>query len=145
MSYTKNQHSSQKGFTLVEVIIGVVMVSIAALIMLSFLESGLMHSQDPLEVLDDNFDIFQSIEIVNADYRTRLEQNSAQNINFYVSSDLSSTITGLSSPGVQGAFINFSNPDADRQVTETAATGATMYVKITAQRNNSKMVSIIGN
>lgn len=136
---------NQKGFTLIEVIIGVVMVSIAGLIMLSFLESGLTRSHTPMDVLNDNYDIFQSVEIVNADYRAKLEQSANQNINFYIGTDLSSKITGLSSSGVRGEFIAFSAPDGNRQVTEIAATGPTMYVKITAQKNNSKMVSIIGN
>lgn len=134
-----------KGFTLIESIIGIVMVSIAGLIIMSFLESGLTQSHIPMDVLNDNYDIFQSVEIVNADYRAKLEQNASQDIGFYDNADLSTIIPGLTGPGVRGEFIDFSDPDATRQVTETTAAGPTMYVKITAQKNNSRMISIIGN
>ncbi|MBU1196230.1 MAG: prepilin-type N-terminal cleavage/methylation domain-containing protein [Proteobacteria bacterium] len=145
MKPVNHQTINNSGFTLIEVIIGIVMVSIAAVIMMSFLESGLTQSHTPLDVLSDNYDIYRSMEIVNADYRAKLEQDASQDIGFYVGADLSSKISGLSGASIKGGYIDFSDPDVNRQVTETAAAGATMYVKITAQKNNSKMISILGN
>lgn len=135
----------QDGFTLIEVIITIVMASIAALLMLSFLSSGLLKSHDPLDGLTDNLDIYRAIEIVNADYRNRLEQNAEQDIGFYVDSDLSGKISNLTASGVSGQYIAFSAPDANRKVTETAAAGATMYVKVTAAQGNSRIITLLGN
>ncbi len=133
-----------KGFTLIEVIVGIVMIAIAGVIMLSFLNTGLTRSGDPLVVLDDNYSILKAIEIVNADYRANLENNSLQSINIYVGADLSTTITGLTGIGVKGEYIDFSEPDANRKVNEIASTGS-IYVKITASKNASRLVTILGN
>ncbi len=133
-----------KGFTLIEVIISIMIMSIAAVLMLNYLNTGFARSGDPLIVLDDNYSALQAIEIVNADYRARLESNPAQSMNRYVGNDLSTTITGLSGPGVKGEFVGFSNPDVNRRVNEISATGG-IYVKITASSNNKTIVTLLGN
>jgi len=133
-----------KGFTLIEVIISIVMASIAAAMLINFLGTGVMQSSDPLLVLDDNYSALRGIEIVNADYREKLELDPSQPINIYVGSDLSSTVTELGSIGVAGKFVDFSDPDANRQVSEIISNNS-IYVKITATRNNSKMVTLLGN
>jgi len=120
------------------------MISIAAAMLSTFLGTGFTHSGDPLLVLDDNYSALRGIEIVNADYRGKLELDPSQAINIYVGSDLSGTITELGSIGVAGKFVDFSNPDVNRKVTETVSANS-IYVKITATRNNSKMVTLLGN
>ncbi len=135
---------NSKGFTLIEVIVGIVMLSLASVMLISFLDSGIFQSGDPLLTLDDNYSALRGIEIVNADYRGALELNSSQAINIYVGNDLSSSISELGSIGVSGKFVGFSNPDANRKVTETVS-ASSMYVKITATRNKSKIVTLLGN
>lgn len=135
----------QDGFTLIEVIITIVMVSAAGLMILSFFNLGLTRSADPLQILDDNFQVVRAIEIVNADYRTRLENDPDQDIGFYVSADLSASISGLAGVSVSGQYTDFTNPDASRRVSEQAAGGTSMFVKITAVRNQSRLVTILGN
>ncbi len=133
-----------KGFTLIELIVGIVMLSLAAVMLMSYLDSGISQSGDPLLTLNDNYTVLRGIEIVNADYRGALEANSSQSISRYVGSDLSSTISELGSIGVSGKYVGFSNPDANRKVTETVS-ASSMYVKITATRNQSEMVTLLGN
>ncbi|MFH2092119.1 MAG: type II secretion system protein [Pseudomonadota bacterium] len=139
------KNTGQKGFTLIEVIITIVMISIAGLMMMTFLDVGFTRSGDPMQILDDNYSALRAIEIVNADYRGKLENNPSQDIGFYVSNDLSSKISGLTGIAVSGNYINFGNPDANRQVNEVSAGGATIYVKIVAVKNQSRLVTILGN
>ena len=109
------------------------------------MNSGITTSGNPLMTLDDNYQVVKAIEIINADYRTRLQADPNLSMSRYVSSNLSGTINGLNGITAKGEYIAFSNPDADRQVQEIAAGGTSMYVKITAIRNNSKLIAIIGN
>lgn len=136
---------NKNGFTLIEVIISIIMISIAGLVMITFLGTAFKQSGQPLQILGDNYSVLNAIEIVNADYRARLENNPAQAISFYVATDLSKKITGLTGSGVKGEYIHFSAPDANRKVKEITAAGSTMFVKITATKNNSTLITILGN
>jgi len=136
---------NKNGFTLIEVIISIIMISIAGLVMITFLGTAFKQSGQPLQILGDNYSVLNAIEIVNADYRAKLENNPSQAISFYVETDLSKKITGLTGIGVKGEYINFSAPDANRKVNEITAVGGTMYVKVTATKNNSKLITILGN
>jgi prepilin-type N-terminal cleavage/methylation domain-containing protein len=134
-----------QGFTLIEVIITIVMVSIAGLMLVSFMNSGIASSANPLATLNDNYQVVKAIEIINADYRSRLQADPNLSMSRYVSGNLSGTINGLDGITAKGEYIGFSIPDAGRNVSEVPAGGTSMYVKITATRNNSKLVTIIGN
>lgn len=135
---------NNKGFTLIEVIVIFVMVSIAGLVTLTLMDNEIAKSGDPLLILDDNMDAIRGIEIVNADYRNRLNTDPSQDIGYYTG-DLSGVINGLSGMGVTGQYMDFSAPDANRKVREVTPGGATPYVKITSSQNNSKVITILGN
>lgn len=133
-----------EGFTLIEVIIGIVMAGIAAAMLINLLGTGYLHSGDPLNVLDDNYSALRGIEIVNAHYRAALERDTSHPIDRYVGSDLSGTIKDLGNIGVSGKFVDFTDPDGNRKVTETQS-ASSKYVKITATRNSSTIVTLLGN
>ncbi len=136
---------NKNGFTLIEVIISIVMISITGIIMVTFLGTSFKQSGKPLQILGDNLSVLKAIETVNADYRAKLDKNPSQSISFYVGTNLASVIPGLTGIAVKGEYIDFSAPDANRNVNEITAGGATMYVKVTATKNNSKLVTILGN
>jgi len=137
-----------KGFTLIEVIIGIIMIGIASSLMLSFFNTGLVRSGDPLIVLDDNYSTFKAIQIVNADYRAKLESDPSLDISIYKNTDLSKIISGLSGIDVKGEYIDFTDPvvtATTRKVTEIVPAGSSIYVKITATKNQSSLTTILGN
>jgi len=136
---------NKNGFTLIEVIVAIIMISIAGLVMITFLGTAFKQSGQPLQILGDNYSVLNAIEIVNSDYRAKLENNPSQAMSFYVETDLSKKITGLTGVGVRGEYTNFSAPDANRKVNEITAVGSTMYVKVTAVKNNSRLITILGN
>ncbi|MBC8439830.1 MAG: prepilin-type N-terminal cleavage/methylation domain-containing protein [Deltaproteobacteria bacterium] len=136
---------NKNGFTLIEVIISIIMISISGLVMITFLGTAFKQSGQPLQILGDNYSVLNAIEIVNADYRAKLENNPSQAISFYVKKDLSKNITGLIGIGVKGEYINFSAPDANRKVNEITAVGSSIYVLVTATKNNSRLITILGN
>ena len=136
---------NKNGFTLIEVIISIIMISITGIIMITFLSTAFKQSGQPLRILGDNLTVLNAIEIVNADYRAKLEKNPSQSISFYVGTDLAKVITDLTGISVKGEYIDFNVPDANRNVNEITAIGATMYVKVTAIKNNSKLITILGN
>ncbi|MBU1344525.1 MAG: type II secretion system GspH family protein [Proteobacteria bacterium] len=133
-----------KGFTLIEVIVSIVMIGMATAMLINFFNAGLTHSSDPLDVLNDNYAALTAIETVNADYRRRLELNASQAISIYAIGDLSALVNGLASGVASGQATSFNVPDAQRRVNELAAPG-NLYVKVTATRNNSTLVTLLGN
>jgi prepilin-type N-terminal cleavage/methylation domain-containing protein len=136
---------NSRGFTLIEVIIVIVMISLASVTVISFFDNQVTKSADPLQVMDDNFQVVKAVEIINADYRSRLDANASQDIGIYNSGDLSGVVSGLSGVTATGSYTNFSAPDSNRNVNEINATGSTMYIKITASKNSSRVVTILGN
>ncbi len=136
---------NKNGFTLIEVIISIIIISVAGLAMVTFFGTAFQKSGQPLQIVGDNYSVLNAVEIVSADYRAKLEKNPSQSMSFYVAKDLSKTIKGLAGVGVKGEYINFSAPDANRKVKEITAAGSSMYVKITAVKNNSKLITILGN
>ena len=136
---------NKNGFTLIEVIISIIMISITGIIMITFLGTAFKQSGQPLRILGDNLTVLNAIEIVNADYRAKLEKNPLQSISFYVGTDLAKKITSLTGISVKGEYIDFSAPNTNRNVKEITAIGASMYVKVTATKNNSKLGTILGN
>lgn len=135
---------NEKGFTLIELIISIVLIGIAASLLLTMHGTGLVRSSDPLNILNDNYTVIQGIEKVNADYRDRLNADAGTHISIYNVNDLSTVVNGLSPGLVSGTATSFSAPDANRKVRELAAAG-NRYVRITATRNNSRVITLIGN
>ncbi len=133
------------GFTLIEVIVVIVMISLASVAIVSFFDNSIVRSADPIAGLEDNFSVVKAIEIVNADYRARLTADASQSMSIYNKSNLGAAIPGLGGIQVKGEYISFSAPDANRKVRQTSAGSPSMFVKITAVKNNSKLVTIIGN
>ena len=134
---------NENGFTLIESIIVLVMLSFTALIVVMVMDAGLLKSSDPLKIQEGHYGALKAIEIVNADYRTRLSQNPDLDISFYVG-NLSAKITGLGTATVTGQYMGFSDPDSQRNVSETSAASGP-YVKIRAVENQVSLVTIIGN
>lgn len=136
---------NKNGFTLIEVIIVIVMISLASVTVITFFDNQVTKANDPLLTMDDNFKVVKAIEIINADYRSRLEADASQNIGIYNRIDLSAAVSGLSDVTATGTYTDFSDPDSSRNVREINASGAGIYVKITATRNKSHAITILGN
>ncbi len=134
---------NEKGFTLIELIIGIVMIAIAAT-MLSTNGLGVMRSVDPLNTLSDNYAVFQAIEMVNAHYRNALENDPDTSVTDYAVDDLSDVVSGLTPGMVSGTATSFSAPNAQRKVSESTTAGS-RYVRITAVKNSSRLVTLLGN
>ncbi len=133
-----------KGFTLIEVIIALVLTAIAGAMLVSYFQTGLTQSANPLTVLNDNFMAIQGIERVHADYRSRLSDNPDLDISIYHRANLSSLVDGLTGVGIKGEGTRFSTPDANRKVSEIAGDDG-QFVRITATKNNCTLVTLIGN
>lgn len=136
--------SNKSGFSLIEVIIVIVMISIAGIVMMTFMDTGITKSGDPLRILNDNITVIRGIEIVNGDYRAKLDNDPNQSMDFYIG-DLSSKIDGLDSINITGQYTSFTAPDANRKVSEVLVNSASTYVRIEATQNRSRAMTLIGN
>jgi len=136
---------NHRGFTLIELLVGILILGIASVTLLSFFSSGVTRSADPLAGLGDNIAVVRAVEKVNAHYRAQLSADPSQSMAIYNSSDLTSLISGISGTGVSGSYTAFSVPDSNRKVSEITASGTSIYVKVTATKNNSKLVTLLGN
>lgn len=143
---------NENGFTLIEIIIGLILIGIAASMLLT--NNPLwVNSASALNTISDNYAVARAIEIVNADYRNALSNESDPNLSDYVGtiSGSGSKITGLSSLDVtvSGVETSFSDPGSTtKKATENATTSSSAdpeYVLVTAQKNNSRMVTLLGN
>ena len=139
---------NEKGFTLIEIIVGIMLIGVAAALLTS---SGFQwtHASTPLNTMTDNYAVVQAIEIVNADYRYRLsndddtDDNVITDYNAY-KTDLSGVITNLpSSVTVTGAITTFSEESTGSK-TMVKGGGSINYFLVSAQKNNSRMVTLIG-
>lgn len=139
----RHKPGGNHGFTLIEVIITLIMVSIAGTMLVTALGTGLTHSPDSIVVLGDNLDLVRAIESVNADYRQNLEDSPSQSMDAY-KGDLSGISGVPAGVTVTGKYIGFTDPDGSKKVSETVSAG-TMYIKVTAVKNSSTLVTIIGN
>lgn len=136
---------NEKGFTLIEIIVGIMLIGIAAGLLIS---SGFQwtHASTPLNTITDNYAVVQAIEIINADYRYRFSNNTNPTLSYL--SDPYSNVTGLSSEvNVSAAEITFEEESS--QNTKIASSNTTLsadpqYVLVTAQKNNSRMVILLG-
>lgn len=134
----------EQGFTLIELIIIIVLIGLAASLLITT-GPNVYHSSDPLMTLKDNYAVLQAIEKINAHYRDHLEKDPDTDISMYNRGDLSSVVDGLASGIAGGKFTSFSEPDADRQVRQLSSTGTRYYILITAQKNYSKAITLLGN
>ena len=137
---------NEKGFTLIEVIAGIMLIGIAAALLISS-GSQWTHAGTALNTITDNYAVVQAIEIVNADYRYRLS-NTANPTLAYLSNP-AGNITGLpSTVTVSAEEITFEEKSSKN--TQIASSSTTLsadpqYVLVTAQKNNSRMVTLLGN
>ena len=139
---------NEKGFTLIEIIVGIMLIAIVASILISS-SSQWPHASTPLNTISDNYAVAQAIEIVNADYRNRLSNGSATDDNVITDynahkADLSGVITNLpSSVTVTGEITTFSEKSTGSK-TMIKGGGSINYFLVSAQKNNSRMVTLIG-
>ena len=150
---------NKNGFTLIEIVLSIVLLSLAASVFISFFQTGLIQSPNPLNRLQDNYTALQAIEAFQALYRKDLTDDPEMDLlkTYGIDGenrvDLSGQI-GLSNflatdKGVQiwGEIIRFSTPDAQRRVHETTeATGDDPpFIRITVTQNNCSLVTLLGN
>lgn len=139
---------NEKGFTLIEIIVGIMLIAIVAAMLIS---SGRQwtHASTPLNTISDNYAVAQAIEIVNADYRNRLSNGNTTDDNVITDynahkTDLSGVITNLpSSVTVTGEITTFSEKSTGSK-TMVKGGGSINYFLVSAQKNNSRMVTLIG-
>ncbi|MEH0018486.1 MAG: type II secretion system protein [Desulfobacter sp.] len=136
---------NRNGFTLIEVVVALLIMGIASTLMISFFNSGVVDSGDPLASLEDNYTVVRAAEMLHADYRAALEADPDQSMARYIGGDLSALVTDPPDVVYTGEYVDFSEPDANRQVREVAASGPTIYVKARVTKRHSSLVTLMGN
>ncbi len=68
MKLIKAPHNFDKGFTLIEVIVALIMVSLFGIMFVSFFQTQIVGSTQPVTMMEQGFEVEEIIEKINADY-----------------------------------------------------------------------------
>ena len=78
----KGRLSGQKGFTLVEIIVTLILISITAVVMFPVLRTNLTKSAVPITRLDSQYQLVQAMDRLTARYRDEIQNDSLDITNF---------------------------------------------------------------
>jgi len=92
--------ADRKGFTLIEVILALVIAVILGAMMITVLGTGVTQSATPVNWLRTNFDIYEVMENITADYRQKLMTDNP----FTLSSFMSDVQSNYNSPDYSVTF-----------------------------------------
>lgn len=125
----------QEGFTLIEVILSIILMGIVGALLVSYLGTSFVRSAEPLQDLDENYEMVQMVENINADYRSQMEAGTFNPDTFRAN------LTGYVIGGAQvtGNYVSFNN------TSEIAHDGSKRFLKITVTQNNKRIVTILSN
>ncbi|MCP3876707.1 MAG: type II secretion system protein [Desulfobacteraceae bacterium] len=68
MKLIRHPHNFDKGFTLVEVIVALIMISLFGIMFVSFFQTQIVGSTTPVTMMEQGFALEGIIEKINADY-----------------------------------------------------------------------------
>ena len=78
----KGRLSGQKGFTLVEIIVTLILISITAVVMFPVLRTNLTKSAVPITRVDSQYQLVQAMDRLTARYREEIQNDSLDITNF---------------------------------------------------------------
>jgi prepilin-type N-terminal cleavage/methylation domain-containing protein len=78
----KGRLSGQKGFTLVEIIVTLILISITAVVMFPVLRTNLTKSAVPITRVDSQYQLVQAMDRLTARYRDEIQNDSLDITNF---------------------------------------------------------------
>lgn len=128
-------NSKQQGFSLIELVVAVTLMSIVGLILVQFMGTAVTQSGLPLTMVVDNYEVLEVVETLNADYRERLED---EGVNFDLSAFESSVDNrGHASVSVSTAYVGFN--DAGEEIAPGEDTRF-LKVKVTKGQNSTTVL-----
>jgi prepilin-type N-terminal cleavage/methylation domain-containing protein len=122
-----------KGFTLVEVIVTILVTAILSSIFINFMGTAMSRSVRSVEIVQGEADAESVLERITADYVLRTNQNSATALGL-MEAAINTPPKSIYGPDVSARYVYF---DAGgNELLYTGASPLTLEVKVTAEGNN---------
>ena len=133
---------SQKGFTLLEIIVIIVIGSIISAMFVPFMMTSLIRSSESVLIVNDSFQINTVISDLTSDYRKQQQADTLNLTTFYanLSTFQQNDVT------VSGKFVDFrdgsdnlNDSDGDGVYDPLESATPTSILMVTAEKNNQSM------
>jgi prepilin-type N-terminal cleavage/methylation domain-containing protein len=122
-----------KGFTLVEVIVTILVAAILSAAFINFMGTAMSRSVRSVEIVQGEADAESVLERITADYVLRTNQNSATALGL-MEAAINTPPKSIYGPDVSARYVYF---DAGgNELLYTGASPLTLEVKVTAEGNN---------
>jgi prepilin-type N-terminal cleavage/methylation domain-containing protein len=122
-----------KGFTLVEVIVTILVTAILSSIFINFMGTAMSRSVRSVEIVQGEADAESVLERITADYVLRTNQNSATALGL-MEAAINTPPKSIYGPNVSARYVYF---DAGgNELLYTGASPLTLEVKVTAEGND---------
>jgi|PlaIllAssembly_1097288.scaffolds.fasta_scaffold646932_2 prepilin-type N-terminal cleavage/methylation domain-containing protein len=122
-----------KGFTLVEVIVTIIVTAILSSIFINFMGTAMSRSVRSVEIVQGEADAESVLERITADYVLRTNQNSATALGL-MEAAINTPPKSIYGPNVSARYVYF---DAGgNELLYTGASPLTLEVKVTAEGND---------
>lgn len=122
-----------KGFTLVEVIVTIIVTAILSSIFINFMGTAMSRSVRSVEIVQGEADAESVLERITADYVLRTNQNSATALGL-MEAAINTPPKSIYGPDVSARYVYF---DAGgNELLYTGASPLTLEVKVTAEGND---------
>jgi prepilin-type N-terminal cleavage/methylation domain-containing protein len=129
---------NKKGFTLIEVIIALVVVAILGTLMVSYYQGGIQKSGIPVIWVTQEFQIFQAMERITADYKKALSDGTSF-------SSFEATITTANTAGNYGTGLvmtaDYINISTGGTISPSDSTNG-LILRVTLQKGDQSVTSL---
>jgi len=135
-------NTSQKGFTLIEIILVIIIGSIISSMFIPFMMTSLMRSSESVQIVNESFQINAVIADLTSDYRKQQQADTLNLQTFYASL----ATFQQNNVALSGKFINFrdgsdllNDSDGDGIYDPLESATTTSLLMVTAAKNNQSM------
>lgn len=135
---------NQKGFSLLEIIVTLVLVGIVGAMVVSFMGTKITQSGRAVNWMADEFELSEVMEKIIADYRTELENGTLDLATFVGERNTASEINALygsNLDGVDAVATNF-QPDTPPSVDYTESGTDIAIQKVTLTKGDQTLITI---
>lgn len=139
--------NSQKGFTLVEMIVTIIVTAILGAMFLQVMETNVTGSVEPLTRVEDVYNLNQVMERITADYRRLISEHDTLEA---IKTTIGTTGTDVTN-GVYGTYtvqyneyIKFTGPDIEGSYQEAIddGSGGNRVLKVTLSVGDQRLTSL---
>ena len=134
----RNPEGLRSGFTIIEVIITLLVAAIMGSMLVSYMSGGIMRSSQPLVMVKREFNIYETLEKITADYQNDVPSNMAELATF--ASNIASTYN-TGDMTLSSDYIDIARVGGGTTVVGTPTTTTGLILRVTLQQGDQSVVA----